>query len=554
MDYGMYNCPQYGDEEYTINLTISAGALATRNDGDRSVGGTEAEKFINVNGGDYAVFILDGEGNYIQRFEPGSVSLQKDGADGYKYVMNGAFKPESELSAIQLMVFANWQTFGGNYTTSEGLLKDRELTAIYADKSNFNFTYPAITGTETETMGKTSWIPTESSGIPMFGLSRVELLDREKVAGNPLIDLDNPIPMLRSLAKIEIVNKVPTDKNITIEKCVLAGGYNATGRFIPDGSTNSNWNDDQDTQVEYPSLPDNVTPNPDDLYFVKTEKTVDDKTYQCFVVYIPEMELPETGDTRPYLQIYIDGVEEPYRVELAEYDETMVEGTEYEALLRNHSYRYNITDVEGEDVTATLTLMIDTDNWDNDEDEYYYDDIAVEFSQGGTFQWEWKPTNRDPQNPEDSKNLVVQQSGASGAEASFTITKPERGTWTLSLYCDDYTPNHWFQIEIWDDEKEDYVLIDQRIDPENEHNFIADTYTGSIPAKGEEAKEVKIRISAKDLQYSPDVYKARLVMNVRTFDGRMAEVDLINGTMFGSDIDDSSKEYYYIIQYPTAEL
>lgn len=555
-------CPPLPDDGgYTINIALSAGSFATRTSGHNYNPGTDDESFINIPSEDYAVFIFDGEGNFVQRFEPGAVSLQRNGTDKYRYVLSGAFRPEKELSSIQLMVLANWNTsFGGSYINFEkeiggyGTETESTLNQIYAETGKFNFKMPADRSGATPV----SWMPSEgNSGIPMFGLSKtVSLSDEEE-----LIELsgDYEIPVLRSLAKIEILDKVPTGP-ANIERCVLTS-WNTSGRFVPDGRDvekgNPEWNS-PGTQVEYPSLPAGVV-SETNLQFAKTKKTVEidgeDTEKDCFVVYVPEMNL--AVDTPPVLEVYVKGMTDPYKVVLSEYEEGKPkEGTEYEALLRNHIYRYNILSVG---VTANLELYIETPEWELDEDEYVYNDAAAQWyvADGETKSFSWVMTDEErekglkiPAANHDSdevilageegnrRNVVVSIAGGTEAVATFTIAEPVRGLWTLALYADDGTPNHWFRIDLWDAEHGTWI----------EGN---DTLSGEVAKAGETPQEVKIRIVAKELQFTESPNTARLVMNATTFDGRMVELNLTS--------DDPMKpvgtsDHYIIKQYPTATM
>ena len=560
----------------TLNLSIAAGSFSSRVGNASGEAAPFSENFINTEANDYRIFVLDGDGRVLQPFKPTSVRLSEEAGESV-YKMQGTVSPAPEI--LRLMVLANWKTaFSGDYDWLDQQ-NPPTLEELYKDRNNFNFMLPTGNGV--------SWVPSAGlEGIPMFGLSESYQVYAEGAAGTagfvPELDVRR-IPLLRSLVKIEIVDMVPNG-SANIERCVLTS-YNKNGRFIPDATLNPDWNKDM-TQVITPSLPQSVTTG-SNLQFETTKRkvTIDGSLIEkdCFVVYIPEMDLIRlSADDKPVLKIHIKDVEQPYNVFLSPYNKEdgkpvlKEDGSVayYDGLLRNHVYRYNINSVG---IDAKLELLIDTEYWDNDEEEYYYDDIEVCFSERGNFKWNWDRDNVDPLDPFFSswewpddeahsrenifswsdevlaqwngKNLVVEKSGASAAEAAFTIVKPERGTWTLALYCAEGTPKHWFQIEIWDEASQKWVLKDQRIDSD-EHNLIADTLTGDIAPKGEASKEVRIRISAQDLQYSEGPYSARLVMNVTTFDGRMAEVNLMTGQLMQPS-EGSSDDYYYIKQYPT---
>ena len=571
-----------------LNLTVPSSSTGTRSAGDDLVPGNKDEDYINITDNDYQVLMFDKYGALVEG-KLSEFECKENGVNGgmpsytltTKLSLSGN-EDKERLSKFRVMVLANWESFensntkiGYTYPTFTGY----NITAnagknIFKDGDNFNFTFKELSD-------NSSWKPSidEKQAIPMFGITdEVDLqfaMDMAKYGDGPSFS----VPMLRSIAQIEVINKTPEEDNITISSCKLTA-FNSTGRFIPDilDEENIDWNV-PGKQISTVSLPTDYDINGqldgEELLFVSLDGG------KTFVVYIPEMDLDKIKEGKgaeaiPQVELMVtaNGNEYgPYSIDLGEYDGEFTEKY-YPALLRNHKYTFNIKRVSI-GVTGELTLLIDTDDWDNDEDEYYYDDLAAEFSSNGTFKWNWDYDNIDSQDPVFTEllsdvtyddvlgwskeelqswrghNLIVQHSGESRAEASFTLTKPERGAWTLALYCEEGTPNHWFQIEIWDEDKGEWIMQDQRID-DSEHNVIADTLSGSIAGKGETSSEVKIRISATNLQYSGNVYKARLIMNITTFDGRMAEIDLINSEMYPSNTPDSEKEYFYILQYPTA--
>lgn len=575
-----------GREGVEINLQIVAGGMSTRSSSHTIVTkGEEYEAAINVPGGDFAIFIFDGDGKYLDRFEPGQI-LVKDmatttvsGVEMYSYSISGVFQPEEDVTNVQMLILANWKTFGGDYNTIEEDFKSHpgvssgagsDLNYFFSSEAAHEFAYSDFTD------GTTSWSPQSKPGIPMTALSGVYSVTQT-------IDL-GPVTALRGLAKIEVVDVAPKD-GAKISECKLSG-FNNAARFAPvvSADVNPGWNS-QPTLVSTPSLAKGgqdykTTPL---SYVGSTREVIPNKETEkqvrnVYSFYVPEM-LLEDGK-RPTININVAGSTKTFEIQLANYNgdgkpALNAAGTPdyFDHLLRNHLYRFNVLSVG---VDAELTLKIDTDFWDNDEDEYFYDDMAVTFAPGKAFEWDWDFDNVDPLDPKfeeigaptydeimnswsrdklrdewKSNILMIQKSENSGAFGSFTITAPERGTWTLALYCEESTPNHWFYIEVWDEATGTWVREDQRVDPDNEHNFIADTLTGEIARKGETAKEVKIRIVPKELQ-SVAPYKARLVMNVTTFDGRMAEVNLLTGKMYPAGTPDSAKQYYYIIQYPIA--
>ena len=568
----------YGEESLFINIDLSV-PVSTRSSGHDTESGSAAENYIDP--ADCKIYIFDKNDEYVNLETEIESSMPTDAPNG-KYTITAKLnlpnkETKEQLSTFNVMVLANCKTF----TRSDipwnfdgySLTGDTEKN-IYKEGSAFNFNFADLTT-------GSAWMPTQTEGIPMFGVTTegVDLqlaIDMGKYGDYPSFS----VSMLRALAKIEIVNKTPEEDDITIESCKLMA-YNSKGRFIPDitADDNTTWYDS--AQIGKASLPSDYTQlDGQTLSFVTLDGGM------TYIAYIPEMDLDKIKDEKgaeaiPQVELMVtaNGNEYgPYPIDLGEYDGEFT-GEYYHALLRNHKYTFNINSVTV-GVTGELTLLIDTENWDNDDDKYYYDDLEVKFTEtssgDGTFKWQWERNNvyiKDPafdswvhneqydnQNIAEwpsnileqwtGKYLAVQKSDDSGAIATFNITAPERGSWTLALYSDDDTGNHWFYIERWDEETQEWVNDDQRADPENDHNEVYDTLTGYIAGKGKESSEVKIRITARELQYTEAELSARLVMNVTTFDGRMAEVNLMTGKIMDST-QKSDEDYYHIIQIAT---
>lgn len=582
-----------------LNLTVPSSSTGTRSEGEDHVlvPGSNDENYINITEGDYQVLMFDKTGALVEGklsdFECKRNSIN-GGTTSYTLTTTLSLSGDEDkerLSTFKVMVLANWKSFERSntqqafeYPSFTGYSVSGATNNIYKDGEHFNFTL--------KTPGDdSSWVPSinENRAIPMFGITDdVDLqfaINMAKYGDEPSFN----VSMLRSLAKIELVNNTPDEDDITFTSGKLTA-YNSKGRFIPDilEDKNTGWNNSE-TQVGAVSLPNDYD-----------SKQLDGEEWplvtldggKTFVAYIPEMDLDkirEQGSAIPQLELMVTANENeygPYPIELGEYDGVFTE-VYYPALLRNHNYTFNINSVTV-GVTGELTLLIETADWDDDDDTYYYDDLEVKFaetsedgSSDGKFKWEWKKTNIYIEDqafndlswnyngdwhkdnieewPSDilaqwvGKSLAVQQSDDSGAVATFTITAPERGSWTLALYSDDGTPKHWFYIHRWDPERGEWVNEDQRADPENDHNEVYDTLTGTIAGKGGESSEVKIRITASQLQDTEKVYSARLVMNVTTFDGRMAEVNLLTGAIMDST-KTSDNDYYHIIQIPTSKI
>ena len=511
-----------------LNLTVPSSSTGTRSAGDALVPGSKDENYINIDG-DYQVLLFDKDGNLVENklseFKCKENGVNGGGMTSYTLTTRLSLSGNEDkvrLSKFKVMVLANWESFensntktGFKYPPFAGYSVSGTTNNIYKDGENFNFTL--------KDQGDT-WVPSieNKQAIPMFGITEeVDLqfaIDMSKYGDGPSFN----VPMLRSLAKIEIVDMVPDGKKANIEKCVLTK-YNTSGRFIPDiTGDNAKWNND-DFQILQPSLPEGVASSTN-LQFVQTTKTVRtegataDEDKACFVVYIPEMEIDKTDS--PIIQVQLGGSDHDYPIYLQKYENGKPkDGDEnkYDNLLRNHIYRFNITNV-GIDMELTIT----TDHWDVDDDQLWdYEDAEPKFDEAFTWNdYAGNPWGTDASTgkfdnsdiEDQYRILLIGNSGETAAYGYFNLSTPadnNPGTWTIALVSDDGTNNDHFKIEVM-------TSLGQW-----ESQGQGDSYTASI---GDEP--VKFRIMATATNGSSTDYTARVVMVVKTFDGRLINIAL----------------------------
>ena len=423
------------DGGYTINLTISAGSLSTRASGHEPYEeGIDAEGFINIGAGDYAVFIFDGNGDYVQRFEPGAVSLKQTSGGKYKYELNGSFKPERELEKIQIMVLANWMAgFGGSYLDFENKVKASSsasytsaLEYIYKNTADFNFTMPHTQATDGT---YTSWKPLTSgtpSGIPMFGISQP--VDLTSLGDNALIKLtgDKEIPMLRSLAKVEIVDNMPSGNGIT---GVTLSKSSMSGRFIPDVERNPDWNL-KEMQVVEPSLPAKIN-EIENLSFFKSDvkRLVDGVEKDVWVAYIPEMNLAsKLRDDKERPHFTISRVSGNKDVKFDNYIKgEQNTANQIQTVLRNHIYRYT---VEGTATTLDLTLEVLPWKMEWEKQEFHFDNPQIK-DENSYLTWDTEGNNA--RDHKEDMRLYMMAGRDSYVEGIFTLSAPLHAKWYASL-------------------------------------------------------------------------------------------------------------------------
>lgn len=528
--------------------------------------GAQLENMIDVD--DYKVVVFDKNGDMAGDVVMKGVTIEgPSGGDHIRYTLSGtlhvsATDARTNLESFRIMVLANWKGFVDTdyeypdfneyrIPADEEDAISGEKKNLYKDGTNFNFTMP-IGGTDDELVIK-SWGPTDGndaakkkSYIPMFGISGpIRLKDAQdmgKYSDNPVAN----ISMLRALAKIEIVDMVPDEAGASMERCVLTRS-NKYGRFIPDvtDAGNTGW-DTPDKQISAPSLPAVYAGNPGSDAFMtgvqfirSTEPTLvkfDDGTEKPldrdhYVIYVPEMDLSGLSAERPVVQVEIDG--RSYDIQLSTYAEGKA-ATPYTSLLRNHIYRFNVKSVG---ISADLGLEIETPEWDLDDDQVWdYEDMKAGFTE--KFHW-IDPTYEKPTDIDADQQRILLVTTNDGVEGSFKLESPKNTKWILSLIADDGTPNYWFRIDMWDNEKKEWIVADQMPDSDK---FIADTQTGDI-----DGEPVRFRIIPTASNSSEADYSARVVLTLQTFDGRVMNVKLTNN----STVDPDEDEYYYKVKHLT---
>lgn len=202
---------------------------------------------------------------------------------------------------------------------------------------------------ETTNNNNSSWIPRwNESGIPMFGVQEVSLAGYNFKTNNEFnpYTLDD-VNLLRAMAKIEVINAVEGTVG-AISSVKLTSGYNTQGLIAPAGANNMTTTEDV-TAANIPASPGSQNT---ELFFHK-------EAAGKFVVYVPEFVL-YSNNRRDAITVNI--AEKDYKLSLAPYTNgkptEVNDGTyPWNALLRNHIYRYTIT---GMKVPALLVeLMVE---------------------------------------------------------------------------------------------------------------------------------------------------------------------------------------------------
>ena len=413
-DEEIANIPSAGtpSEKVTIRFTLDLGeqgGMSSRATwgGYDGVGTDETD----AENGDYTyenhidldklqVLVLDLNGNYV-----GSVDLDNSDRDetnnGRKYTFDGKLNvPKSFISnqrlKCKLMVIANYD---GSVVDDNGEIN---LSSVFNYNHN-NYSPNAET----------------KKYIPMWGITTYTGTDNEGVILHPDIiqELDEPIYMLRSMAKIEVrlSDNVYTNNyritGVTLNKYVNQG--NVFPSFNADGASSSTslsalssttdlGEDEVMNKVSAVSEGNgiNIASFPSASVFNTTSPSYNFTNYyseqigKSFVIYVPEM--INDGTYEMYLRLAKNGVDITGNVmsgkptiKLKKYKDGKVDNdaTSQDNIIRNHWYQYTINQIN-DGIKASLKVMVN--EWNTDVESWNYqeqvsiekDDYKIEWTSG----------------------------------------------------------------------------------------------------------------------------------------------------------------------------
>ena len=419
-----------------INLTVPNAATGTR---AATEPGNAAENYIDVDG-DYHVLIFDKAGVMADVVKMEECEITSEAGSLTTYTLSGKMTIPDEaararLETFQMMVLANWKSFdessvyptfpptypeGGTVSRNDFYTKDAVPSGLIPN--SLCFTMPQ--------RSETAWQPGidgQKHLIPMFGISDPISLDYAITMGKYGDSPITSISMLRSIAKVEIVDAMEGQdiSGITLSRS------NAVGRFIP--------NLDKDS----PSLPQSAANENyiSNLALFKAPYTRDytdqsgETRTACpvYVAYIPEMEL--SSSSRP--QFTLTTGSSTYTFDFDNYVDGDPVNT-LEAVLRNHIYRYTVTE-NG----VLLNISLSVEDW-----KMLWDDLPTHFdppavAPGGYISWVITVLD-DPEDPNSEREngykdltnelrLIMDPSTDKFAECSFTLSSPVNAKWVAYL-------------------------------------------------------------------------------------------------------------------------
>lgn len=202
------------------------------------------------------------------------------------------------------------------------------------------------------------WIPKDGDGIPMFGVQTVSLSGYDSKYNNEFNpftlegETGEGVNMLRAMAKIEVIDNIKKDGTAIVTSVSLnENHYYTKGYVAPDVS-----NVEYTTDIEVANIPDAPGVGALPLPFFQEGNT--------FVAYVPEFALTDLTDRKA---ITVSIGQATYTLSLAPYDENGqpnegITTYPWNALLRNHIYRYTIEGV-GQEIEGGITITYTVCPW-----------------------------------------------------------------------------------------------------------------------------------------------------------------------------------------------
>lgn len=387
---------------------------------------------------DIRVLILNADGNLIKTVKPTTLSYEqgvKDEnlgiyGDGY-YTVQVFFEDDyfdnffdtygdNEPLDFQVMIFANINSIGGNYTVDS--FSPGALNANLA---------------ETFTMAP-DWYPSETHGIPMFGLKQNIRANKKQLTSPNGYNVEGDIDMLRALCKVEVQDQIPGIVNASdnLKYPRVSGvemiSWRNKGNLRP---SINNYN----TGVTVANIPFlNLSPVTTPLQAkIKTDNSDfnnDGKAEEVYRIYCPEAKLSEVT-MRVYVQME-PNQEKPdcYEVNLGKY----ADGNDNpnrkfgDDLVRNHIYRFAVTSVSAQ---ADLTLTVS--EWRNAQYDYTLDNI-IQMAESDCLKWDTEgnsdfSVSSTTYNGTDQQMLSMLNATTNYVTGTFTIPTPVGATWRAYL-------------------------------------------------------------------------------------------------------------------------
>lgn len=376
------DCPSGGSDAKALGLhfvvvTRNSDALS-RADEDCEEGpqGSAAENFINTS--DCQFLLFDADGKLLRPLFP-EISVEDNTTyTSYSittlinepYFDNAVKNGDADVT-FYIMVIANAHSQG---ITSQYLTYNPGTTTadnIFAQLATF--TQPMLPDA--------AWSPVIASKqfMPMAGMQKftVTTAALKKSTYEDPVDLspeggNSDINMLRAVAKIEVIDKINAARDTRISGAAL-NGFFTTGTVLPSADQ---WPGYVTADVTLPTLPaDAVYDTDTPLLFVKDDYALSlrtDGAHSVYSAYITEYSYETANQQEPMVTVSLqpdDKDKMPYKrpFYLAKYNQGSQYADPVTELLRNHIYRYEVTDLSVDNTLELLYTVCPMSNVSSDE-------------------------------------------------------------------------------------------------------------------------------------------------------------------------------------------
>lgn len=302
-----------------LSLPMDASARTTRTT-SRFEAGSKYENYINFNDvNSYRIYFFDTNNNYITRFIP-TTTVMTEATEYTLYSVEGEV-PEDVLQRapnnamdFKIVVLANWENY------EEPKAGSTLETICNADWAQFKILKSFELG--------------EGNLIPFYGVNEYEDVP---VQYGGTITLEESIPLLRAMAKVEVVLNKEDELNteeMSFSHVTLHGynlkGYCApmNGAYPPNGHIGLHLIGGQNEEGSI-----NKT-----IPFLQTQS---DNKKETWIAYVPEYDNISNGDNAAYIELHSDIQTEAFVIRFAD-DQTDVTYTSFFNITRNHLYRFNV--------------------------------------------------------------------------------------------------------------------------------------------------------------------------------------------------------------------
>lgn len=313
-----------------LSLPMDASARTTRMTSGFEAG-SKCENYINFNDvNSYRIYFFDTDDNYITRFIP-TKTVMAEATEYTLYSVEGEV-PEDVLQRapnntmdFKIVVLANWEKYE---EPEAGSTLKTICNADWAQFKILNFE-----------LGKENL-------IPFYGVNEYEDVP---VQYGGTITLEESIPLLRAMAKVEVVlnTEEMSFSDVTLH------GYNSKGYCAPmNGAYPPNGNIGLHLirgQNEEGSI--NKT-----IPFLQTQSN----NKETWIAYVPEYDNSDE-DNAAYIELRFDIQTETdkkdFVIHFADV-QTDIENTSFD-ITRNHLYRFNVT------IDPKGNLAVEVNDWEN---------------------------------------------------------------------------------------------------------------------------------------------------------------------------------------------